>query len=167
MYRRSVLGVLSLHVDSSACEMHGVARGGYIYGSVKLTGQVWFYFIQLSTLSILWKLIHFVKGIQCFSYCKMTTDFKPTVETAESVGSVPENNELAYNTVSKHKHEDEAYKVFDSYSGDQTWTEQEEKQLRRKVDWRLMPLLCITYGLQYYDKSMLSQAVSLISIAAS
>ncbi|KAK4495068.1 hypothetical protein PRZ48_013395 [Zasmidium cellare] len=45
---------------------------------------------------------------------------------------------------------DEAVKVLDNYTGDQSWTDEEEK--------RLMPLLCITYGLQYYDKAMLSQA---------
>lgn len=56
---------------------------------------------------------------------------------------------------------DEAAEVIDNYSGEQTWTEQEEKRLRRRIDWKLMPLLCITYGLQYYDKGMLSQAVRL------
>jgi hypothetical protein len=39
-----------------------------------------------------------------------------------------------------------------------TWRPEEEKELVRWVDKRLMPLLLITYGLQYYDKVMLSQA---------
>ena len=56
-------------------------------------------------------------------------------------------------------HNDEAVKVFAQYHGDETWTEKEEQQVRRKIDRRLMPILCITYGLQYYDKSMLGQAV--------
>ncbi|KAF5656338.1 allantoate permease [Fusarium circinatum] len=55
-------------------------------------------------------------------------------------------------------HQDEAMKVLEAYSGDEVWTEAEEKKLRRKIDWRLMPVLCATYGLQYYDKAMLSQA---------
>ncbi|KAL6708927.1 hypothetical protein ACN47E_002334 [Coniothyrium glycines] len=55
-------------------------------------------------------------------------------------------------------HGDEAVKVLAGYTGDESWTEQEEKQVRRKIDLRLMPILCITYGLQYYDKAMLSQA---------
>ncbi|CRK20587.1 hypothetical protein BN1723_000400 [Verticillium longisporum] len=55
-------------------------------------------------------------------------------------------------------HNDEALKVLADYHGDSEWTEKEEKRLRRKVDWRLMPVLCATYGLQYYDKAMLSQA---------
>jgi hypothetical protein len=57
-------------------------------------------------------------------------------------------------------HQDEAMRVLASYQGPEEWTEQEEKSLRRKIDLRLMPVLCLTYGLQYYDKAMLSQAVS-------
>lgn len=56
-------------------------------------------------------------------------------------------------------HQDEALKVLATYEGDQTWTDQEEGKLRRKLDWKLLPVLCMTYGLQYYDKAMLSQAV--------
>ncbi|KAJ4374052.1 hypothetical protein N0V83_002791 [Neocucurbitaria cava] len=55
-------------------------------------------------------------------------------------------------------HQDEALKVLAAYSGEETWTDKEESQVRRTIDWRLMPVLCITYGLQYYDKAMLSQA---------
>lgn len=51
-----------------------------------------------------------------------------------------------------------ALKVLVNYDGEETWTEEEEAKLRNKVDWKLMPILCITYGLQYYDKAMLSQA---------
>lgn len=64
-------------------------------------------------------------------------------------------------------HQDEAMKVLATYDGDQTWTDKEEKKLRRKVDWRLMPILCTTYMLQYYDKAMLSQAVSELTIELS
>jgi hypothetical protein len=49
-------------------------------------------------------------------------------------------------------HNDEALKVLANYHGDETWTEQEEASLRRRIDWKLMPVLCLTYGLQYYDK---------------
>ncbi|KAF3800172.1 putative transporter [Colletotrichum gloeosporioides] len=55
-------------------------------------------------------------------------------------------------------HHDEAVKILDRYTGDSGWAETEESKLRRKVDWKLMPVLCLTYGLQYYDKAMLSQA---------
>lgn len=54
--------------------------------------------------------------------------------------------------------------VLAGYSGEETWSEKEETQVRRKIDLRLMPILCITYGLQYYDKAMLSQAVSISSV---
>ncbi|GAM43494.1 hypothetical protein TCE0_050r18352 [Talaromyces pinophilus] len=36
--------------------------------------------------------------------------------------------------------------------------EETNKRLLRKVDWRLMPVMCFTYALQYYDKALLSQA---------
>jgi hypothetical protein len=58
-------------------------------------------------------------------------------------------------------HNDEAIKVLANYTGDETWTDEEEKKLLRRIDWKLMPILCITYGLQYYDKAMFSQAVRL------
>lgn len=57
-------------------------------------------------------------------------------------------------------HTDEAMKVLASYEGDTTWTQKEEKKLVRRIDRKLLSLLCCTYGLQYYDKAMLSQAVS-------
>lgn len=56
-------------------------------------------------------------------------------------------------------HDDEAVKVLAAYHGDQTWTPAEEKKLRRKIDWKLLPVLCGTYCLLYYDKAMLGQAV--------
>ena len=56
-------------------------------------------------------------------------------------------------------HQDEAVRVLQSYGGDNEWTEAEENKLRRKLDLKLMIPLCATYGLQYYDKAMLSQAV--------
>jgi len=57
-------------------------------------------------------------------------------------------------------HGDEAVKVLAGYDGDLAWSAIEEKKLVRKIDRRLLTILCITYGLQYYDKAMLSQAVS-------
>ena len=32
------------------------------------------------------------------------------------------------------------------------------RKLLRKIDWRLMPVLCFTYAIQYYDKGLLGQA---------
>lgn len=62
-------------------------------------------------------------------------------------------------------HNDEAVKVLVEHDGDEHWTDKEETRLRRKIDRRLMPILCITYALQYYDKSMLGQAVRLRHIS--
>lgn len=56
-------------------------------------------------------------------------------------------------------HNDEAVKVLATYAGDETWTPAEEKRVVKQIDRRLLPLLVLTYGLQYYDKAMLSQAV--------
>lgn len=56
-------------------------------------------------------------------------------------------------------HDDEGAKVLTSYSGDASWTAEEEKALLRKIDIKLLPILFVTYMLQYYDKAMLSQAV--------
>lgn len=57
-------------------------------------------------------------------------------------------------------HQDEAVRVLAQYSGDESWTPEEEKKLVKRIDRKLLSLLIITYGLQYYDKAMLSQAVS-------
>lgn len=55
-------------------------------------------------------------------------------------------------------HNDEAVKVLAAYAGDEHWSVDEEKRVVKKIDRRLLPLLVLTYGLQYYDKAMLSQA---------
>jgi MFS family permease len=55
-------------------------------------------------------------------------------------------------------HTDEAMKVLANYDGETTWTPEEEKKLVRRIDRKLLSLLVCTYGLQYYDKAMLSQA---------
>jgi hypothetical protein len=56
-------------------------------------------------------------------------------------------------------HNDEGLRVLAEYDGDTTWDPSEEKRLVRKIDWRLLPIMCGTYALSYYDKVMISQAV--------
>lgn len=74
-------------------------------------------------------------------------------------------------------HNDEALKVLAQEHGEDVWDAAEEKRLVRKLDRKLLPILCLAYvhclwfkynqpanivpryGLQYYDKAMLSQAV--------
>lgn len=55
---------------------------------------------------------------------------------------------------------DEGSKVLATYMGDREWTPEEEKKLVRNIDARLLTLLTLSYGLQYYDKALLGQAVS-------
>ncbi|CAI7667254.1 unnamed protein product [Penicillium pancosmium] len=76
-------------------------------------------------------------------------------ETKSSSSDLPEIEKSAtLDTV----HNDEAIKVLANYTGDEVWTNEEEKKVLRRIDWKLMPILCVTYGLQYYDKAMFSQA---------
>ncbi|KAF2102557.1 MFS transporter [Rhizodiscina lignyota] len=89
---------------------------------------------------------------------------KPHTEHGEDVlanspGADKEQiDELKHSITVDTLHNDEAVKVLANYTGEQTWTPEEEKKLVRKIDWRLLTILCCTYGLQYYDKAMLSQA---------
>ncbi|KAF2463525.1 MFS general substrate transporter [Lindgomyces ingoldianus] len=66
---------------------------------------------------------------------------------------------LKHNTTVDTVHQDEAIKILTRYAGNETSTAEEEKKLVRRIDRKLVSILCITYGLQYYDKAMLSQAV--------
>jgi hypothetical protein len=83
------------------------------------------------------------------------------VQHVEEPKSAVESAEYHKPIVVDTVHGDEALKVIAAVGGDDVWDAQEEKKLVRKIDRRLMPILCITYGIQYYDKAMLSQAVSL------
>jgi hypothetical protein len=48
-------------------------------------------------------------------------------------------------------HQDEALTVLARYAGEETWTMEEEKNLVRRIDKKLISLLIVTYGLQYSD----------------
>lgn len=56
-------------------------------------------------------------------------------------------------------HGDEALKVIAAAGGDDLWSQDEEKRLVRKIDRRLMPIVCVAYGIQFWDKVMIAQAV--------
>ena len=86
-------------------------------------------------------------------------------EESQSLSDADKSSKPGVDELEKAKtidtvHQDEALKVLANYRGEETWEEKEEKQLARRIDRKLLPLLCLTYGLQYYDKAMLSQAVS-------
>jgi hypothetical protein len=74
-------------------------------------------------------------------------------------GNVDQLEELKKSITVDTVHNDEGLRVLANYQGDESWTADEEKKLTKKIDRRLLSILCITYGLQYYDKAMLSQAV--------
>lgn len=61
-------------------------------------------------------------------------------------------------------HHDEAARVVADYlaaGGPEEWSLLEEKNLVRKIDRRLLPVLAFTFFLTWYDKGILSQAVSI------
>jgi hypothetical protein len=86
----------------------------------------------------------------------MTENDKETVEQHETTPRTLE--ELQRMKTIDTIHKDEALRVLAQYAGDESWTPDEEKKLVRRLDKKLLTLLIITYGLQYYDKAMLSQA---------
>lgn len=54
---------------------------------------------------------------------------------------------------------DEALKVLEGENGEVIeLTPEDERKLLRKIDWNLMPLLCLVYGLNYLDKTTVSYA---------
>jgi MFS family permease len=84
------------------------------------------------------------------------TPIDPTPESDEDAPTT--TKELEKSVTIDTVHNDEAVRVLATYAGEETWTPAEEKLVVRKIDRRLLPLLVLTYGLQYYDKAMLSQA---------
>ncbi|PGH23664.1 hypothetical protein AJ80_02270 [Polytolypa hystricis UAMH7299] len=64
------------------------------------------------------------------------------------------------NQVSQHAHDaDEAMKAFEGLDGQPiVLTEADNKRLLRRIDWHLMPLMCMVYSLNYLDKAVLTFA---------
>lgn len=101
-------------------------------------------------------------------YGNMSADLEKKVEVVQveeqfvtAVGEPLERTIKAYSSVDSHHHDD-ATQIIETYiaqGGAQEWAEFEEKRLRRKIDWRLVPVLCFTLFLQFYDKNIIAQAV--------
>jgi ACS family allantoate permease-like MFS transporter len=68
-------------------------------------------------------------------------------------GHVPEK-------ILRHAYDaDDAMKAFEGRDGEVIEIDEAtNKRLLRIIDWNLMPILCIIYGLQYLDKTTLSYA---------
>lgn len=58
----------------------------------------------------------------------------------------------------KHQDADVALKFVEEHEGI-TFTKEEEQAVLRKIDWVLMPLMFVSYCIQYMDKSVIAQAV--------
>jgi len=80
-------------------------------------------------------------------------DVPGTLADAIRSGSVDAN-------ILKHSHDaDEALKAFASHPGQiLELTEADNKRLLRRIDWNLMPVMCVVYGLNYLDKTTISYA---------
>lgn len=93
---------------------------------------------------------------------------KETLEGAHTTHHVEETRAPAFEKKPEANvdniRNDAAVNILEQYTGNPEWSDVEEKHLVRKIDRKLMPLMFLTYGLQYYDKSMLSQAVSLQTV---
>ncbi|KAF2088410.1 MFS general substrate transporter [Saccharata proteae CBS 121410] len=84
--------------------------------------------------------------------------------TRDSIPGVSEeaiqNGTVLPEQILKHSHDaDAAMKAFMEHRGQVIeLDEATNKRLLRKIDWHLMPLLCVVYGLNYLDKTTLSYA---------
>lgn len=89
-----------------------------------------------------------------------TASTQPPYDLEKSGEAAPKESSEVGGIVLKHADRndaDEALKIF--AEGEViTLTPEEEKRLLRKIDWNLMPLLCLVYGLNYLDKTTLSYA---------
>jgi hypothetical protein len=65
---------------------------------------------------------------------------------------------VANGTILKHSHDvDEAMKAFESGEIIEI-DEATDRRLLKTIDWHLIPLMCVVYGLNYLDKTTLSYA---------
>ncbi|KAH8890176.1 MFS transporter [Thozetella sp. PMI_491] len=84
-------------------------------------------------------------------------EFKPSSQSPEN-NQVDDVEAMKPVSVLAAQQDDEGMKVVAAYAGETEWTEEEERKLVRKIDLRLLTLLTASYGLQFYDKTMLGQA---------
>ncbi|OAA60327.1 MFS allantoate transporter [Niveomyces insectorum RCEF 264] len=87
---------------------------------------------------------------------------KSTPMEIEDAETSPGNGDSGYNAepVTKYREEDdEALKAFANLGGEPTVLDAAtRKRLLRTIDWHLMPVLCLVFGLNYLDKTSLSYA---------
>lgn len=98
----------------------------------------------------------------------MSTDLEKRMEVVEVeektgnfVGEPLERSSKSFQPIDEIRR-DEAVQIIEDYiaaGGQQEWTEWEEKRLKRKIDWKLIPVVAVTMFFQLYDKNIMAQAV--------
>lgn len=85
---------------------------------------------------------------------------QPTEEQLVREARKASNASVAAAAVLKHSHDaDEALKAFMGHEGEVIHIDEEtNKRLLRTIDWNLMPLMCVVYGMNFLDKTTLSYA---------
>lgn len=84
-----------------------------------------------------------------------SSSFKEKDVEAIASPTVPENGEIK--NISP-RNADDALDFLQHEGPVREMTEQDEKTLRRKIDWMIMPLMWSCYCLQYLDKTLINYA---------
>lgn len=74
---------------------------------------------------------------------------------AISTSPVPENGQIREIST---RNADDALDFLQHEGAVREMTEEDEKTLRRKIDWMIMPLMWSCYCLQYLDKTLINYA---------
>jgi len=85
-----------------------------------------------------------------------TVNEKKDLEKTTSVGVVDHRIIEQYEHGKAHMNDDDADEALNVATELIEVTPEEEAALVRKIDWHILPLLCVVYGLQYLDKTTLS-----------
>ncbi|KKA18950.1 MFS allantoate transporter [Rasamsonia emersonii CBS 393.64] len=82
------------------------------------------------------------------------------VDVERADANVSQSQKHPDEKILKHSHDaDEAMKAFAGLEGQViTIDESTNKRLLRIIDWHMMPLMCVVYGMNYLDKTTLSYA---------
>lgn len=89
-----------------------------------------------------------------------TSSLKEKDVEATTLPSEPETGELK--DISP-RNADDALDFLQHEGAVREMTVQDEKKLRRKIDWMIMPLMWSCYCLQYLDKTLINYANVMVS----
>lgn len=91
------------------------------------------------------------------------SDISPSANSSDpekaSISATGQDEKVGSNFLkhADHNDADEALKVLEGENGEVfELTPEDERKLLRKIDWNIMPLLCVVYGLNYLDKTTVS-----------